>query len=193
MLQPGEQAALRRLSVFAGSFCLAAAQPVATLGGTDPADVLDLLARLVDRSLLLVEHTPAEARYRMLATVRRYGAHRLAEADEYPAASQAMLSWYLDLAEQHPLRFPTHAGRSIPGCPAGRALRTCRCHLSAWPGHGPHRAVPGRRHLAHRRRPVAALPRPGRGPQHRLNRRGPSQSLSRRRSPLRRTAPATPV
>jgi hypothetical protein len=47
MLSPGEQAALRRLSVFAGSFCLAAAQQVATLGGTGPADVLDLLARLV--------------------------------------------------------------------------------------------------------------------------------------------------
>src|SRR5262249_23755826 len=59
MLQPGEQAALRRLSVFAGSFCLAAAQQVATLGDTGPADVLDLLARLVDRSLLLVEHAPA--------------------------------------------------------------------------------------------------------------------------------------
>src|SRR5215470_10453233 len=93
MLQPGEQAALRRLSVLAGSFGLAAAQQVATLGGADPADVLDLLAGLVDRSLLLVEHTPAQARYRMLATVRQYGAQRLAAAGEYPAASGAMLSW----------------------------------------------------------------------------------------------------
>jgi predicted ATPase/DNA-binding SARP family transcriptional activator len=100
MLQPEEQAALRRLSVFAGSFCLAAAQAAATLGGADPADVLDLLARLVDRSLLLVEHTPAQARYRMLATVRRYGAQRLTESGEFPAASEAMLAWYLDLAER---------------------------------------------------------------------------------------------
>jgi predicted ATPase/DNA-binding SARP family transcriptional activator len=139
MLQPGEQAALRRLSVFAGSFCLTAAQAVATLGEAgagaergrapsgggreargwdkqsagvgqaergggentaDPADVLDLLARLVDRSLLLVEHTSAQARYRMLATVRRYGAQRLAESGEFPAASEAMLAWYLDLAER---------------------------------------------------------------------------------------------
>src|SRR5215470_14811877 len=100
MLQPGEQAALRRLSVLAGSFGLAAARQVATLGEADPADVLDLLAGLVDRSLLLVEHTPAQARYRMLATVRQYGAQRLAEAGEYPAASRAMLSWYLDLAER---------------------------------------------------------------------------------------------
>jgi predicted ATPase/DNA-binding SARP family transcriptional activator len=100
MLQPGEQAALRRLSVFAGSFCLPAAQAVATLGGADPADVLDLLARLVDRSLLLVEHTPAQASYRMLATVRRYGAQRLTESGESPAASEAMLAWYLDLAER---------------------------------------------------------------------------------------------
>ncbi len=113
MLQPAEQAALRRLSVFAGSFCLAAAQAVATLGGAgaaaergggenraDPADVLDLLARLVDRSLLLVEHTPAQARYRMLATVRRYGAQRLTESGEFAVASEAMFAWYLDLAER---------------------------------------------------------------------------------------------
>jgi predicted ATPase/DNA-binding SARP family transcriptional activator len=126
MLQPAEQAALRRLSVFAGSFCLAAAQAVATLGGegagaergrarsagvgrvergggenrADPVDVLDLLARLVDRSLLLVEHTPAQARYRMLATVRRYGAQRLTESGEFPAASEAMFAWYVDLAER---------------------------------------------------------------------------------------------
>ncbi|HEY2307719.1 MAG TPA: hypothetical protein VGI05_17745, partial [Streptosporangiaceae bacterium] len=100
MLQPAEQAALRRLSVFAGSFCLAAAQAVATLGGAGPADVLDLLAGLVDRSLLVVEHTPAQARYRMLATVRRYGAQRLTDSGEFPAASEAMLAWYLDLAER---------------------------------------------------------------------------------------------
>ena len=100
MLQPAEQAALRRLSVFAGSFCLAAAQSVTTLGGADPADALDLLARLVDRSLLVVEHTPAQARYRMLATVRRYGAQRLTESGEFPAASEAMFAWYLDLAER---------------------------------------------------------------------------------------------
>ena len=62
MLQPAEQAAFRRLSAFAGPFGLAAAEHVATLGGTQPADVLDLLARLIDRSLLVVDHTAAEAR-----------------------------------------------------------------------------------------------------------------------------------
>ena len=100
MLRPAEQAAFRRLSAFAGPFGLAAAEHVATLGGTQPADVLDLLARLVDRSLVVVGHTAAEARYRMLATVRRYGRERLAEAGEQPAASQALLSVYLDLAER---------------------------------------------------------------------------------------------
>src|SRR5262252_57656 len=100
MLQPAERAALRRLSVFAGSFCLQAAGQVATLAGAEPADGLDLLTRLVDRSLLVVEHTGAQARYRMLATVRHYGAERLAESGERAAAGQAMLSWYLDLAER---------------------------------------------------------------------------------------------
>jgi DNA-binding SARP family transcriptional activator len=36
----------------------------------------------------------------MLATVRRYGAQRLTESGEFPAASEAMLAWYLDLAER---------------------------------------------------------------------------------------------
>jgi predicted ATPase/DNA-binding SARP family transcriptional activator len=100
VLQPAEQAAFRRLSAFAGTFGLAAAEHVATLGGTQPADVLDLLTRLVDRSLVVVEYTAAEARYRMLATVRAYGRERLAEAGEQPAASNALLSVYLDLAER---------------------------------------------------------------------------------------------
>src|SRR5262249_31619664 len=100
MLRPTEQAAFRRLSAFAGPFGLAAAEHVATLRGTQPGDVLDLLARLVDRSLVVVAHTAAEARSRMLATVRRYGRERLAEAGEQPAASQALLSVYLDLAER---------------------------------------------------------------------------------------------
>ena len=100
MLQPAEQAALRRLSAFAGPFGLAAAEQVATLGGTQPADVLDLVARLVDRSLVVVEYTAAEARYRMLATVRQYGRECLAEAGEQPAANRALLSVYLDLAER---------------------------------------------------------------------------------------------
>ena len=100
MLRPAEQAALRRLSAFAGPFGLAAAGQVATLGGTDPADVLGLLADLVDRSLLVVDHAAAEARYRMLGTVRQYGLERLAEAGERAAADQALLSVYLDLAER---------------------------------------------------------------------------------------------
>jgi predicted ATPase/DNA-binding SARP family transcriptional activator len=100
VLRPAEQAALRRLSAFAGPFGLAAAEHVATLGGSQPAEVLDLLAGLVDRSLLVTDYTAAEARYRMLGTVRQYGLERLAEAGERPAAEQALLSVYLDLAER---------------------------------------------------------------------------------------------
>jgi DNA-binding SARP family transcriptional activator len=112
MLQPAEQAALRRLSAFAGPFGLAAAGQVATLGGAEPADVLDLLTRLVDRSLLLVDYTAAEARYRMLGTVRRYGLERLAEAGERPATDEALLAAYLDLAErtEEELTGPDQAG-----------------------------------------------------------------------------------
>ena len=77
----------RRLAVFAGGWTLEAAEAVVGGDGIDAGDVLDLLGRLVDRSLVQVEEDGAadEARYRLLETVRQYAAERLRASGEEAA------------------------------------------------------------------------------------------------------------
>ena len=66
LLERDEQGVLDRLAVFAGSFDLAAAEAVAAEGVVDRLDVLDLLARLVAKSLLAAEPRGITTRYRLL-------------------------------------------------------------------------------------------------------------------------------
>ncbi|MEV4171180.1 LuxR C-terminal-related transcriptional regulator [Nonomuraea sp. NPDC049709] len=81
LLKPKERVLLRRLSVFAGLFDLELAERVCADGGVlRRAELLDLLAGLVDKSLVL--HHGGAGRYRLLATIRQYAADRLAEVDE---------------------------------------------------------------------------------------------------------------
>jgi non-specific serine/threonine protein kinase len=92
LLGQPEQALFRQLSVFAGGFGLEATEAV---GG-----VLDLLTRLVDKSLVVVEQGAREARYRLLETVRQYGWERLVEAEEAPVARDRQRDWCVALAER---------------------------------------------------------------------------------------------
>ena len=72
---------LARLAVFPQSFDLDAATAVAG-EGDDPLDVLDLLARLIDKSLVVPEGAADTARYRLLETVRQYAVEILAAAGD---------------------------------------------------------------------------------------------------------------
>jgi tetratricopeptide (TPR) repeat protein len=94
---------LRRLSVFAGGATLEAAERVcAGPGPAGPAadEVLYLLAGLVAKSLVVAADGDGDGvRYRMLETVRAYGAERLAEAGEDQALARAHAAWFLELAE----------------------------------------------------------------------------------------------
>jgi len=76
-----EQRLLRRIAVFPGRFDLAAATAVAG-EGSDKLEVLDLLVRLVDKSLVVPEGAAETARYRLLETVREYGARKMVEAGD---------------------------------------------------------------------------------------------------------------
>lgn len=82
LLSAGEQALLRRLSVFAGAVDFAAVQAVAQDEGNGEADLLDQLAGLVDKSLVVADTAGRPARYRLLETVRHYARDRLAESGE---------------------------------------------------------------------------------------------------------------
>ena len=99
LLSPDEQALLRRLSVFAGGFGLEAAEAVGSGGPVDAIDVLDLLARLVDRSLVQAESDAAETRYRLSEIVREYVFEQLQGSGEATETRQRQRDWYLAFVE----------------------------------------------------------------------------------------------
>jgi predicted ATPase len=78
-----EQAVLRRLSVFAGSFTLDAAQAVATAGLAVSLDIVEVVASLVSKSLLNADVTTAIGHYRLLDTTRSYAMNKLSESGEF--------------------------------------------------------------------------------------------------------------
>ncbi|MGI5127858.1 BTAD domain-containing putative transcriptional regulator [Pseudonocardia sp. CA-107938] len=98
LLTDAERVVLRRLSVFAGGASLEAAERVCSGDLVADRDVLDLLTSLTEKSLLVAADDGAP-RYRMLGTIREYGAERLAEAGESELARQAHLAWFTELAE----------------------------------------------------------------------------------------------
>ena len=83
LLSDAERRLFDRAAVFTGGFTLAAAEAVCAEPGEDEDAVPSLLSRLVDKSLILSEHTvTASGRYRVLETLRMYGLERLHEREE---------------------------------------------------------------------------------------------------------------
>ncbi len=100
LLSEAERLVLTRLSIFAGTFSLDAAEAVCADDAVGTYEVLDVLAALVDRSLVNVEESTGEARYRLLETVRVYARQRLAELDDPGRVRDRHLDFYVGLAEQ---------------------------------------------------------------------------------------------
>ena len=94
LLNEDERSVLRRLSVFYGG---ATAEAVARV--CDHGDPVDLLAGLVDKSLLILADDAAGVRYRLLETVREYAAERLEQAGEAEAVRAAHTAYFLEFAE----------------------------------------------------------------------------------------------
>jgi non-specific serine/threonine protein kinase len=108
LLSVKERALLCRLSTFAGGWTLEAAEAICWGNRTEPSEVLDLLTRLVDKSLVAADMRNGEARYRLLETVRQYGRDRLLDSGEdVDALRRRHRDWYLDLAQHARARFHT--------------------------------------------------------------------------------------
>ncbi|WP_182875990.1 BTAD domain-containing putative transcriptional regulator [Microbispora sp. H10670] len=97
LLTVPERTVLRRLAVHADGCTVEAAESVC---GGDDLDVLTLLVRLVDRSLVVMLPTPEGPRYRLLESVAAYCADRLAEAGERERIRRRHRDHYLALAER---------------------------------------------------------------------------------------------
>ncbi|MGA5194619.1 BTAD domain-containing putative transcriptional regulator [Streptomyces exfoliatus] len=105
LLGEPERIVLRRLAVHAEGCSLTAAEEVCSGGGAEgravaAGDVLGLLARLVDRSLVVAVDGPDGPRYRLLESVAAYCLERLREAGETEAVRERHLTHYLRLAEE---------------------------------------------------------------------------------------------
>ena len=100
LLSEPERVVFRRLSVFADAFSLEACERVCAGGDVEPAAILDLLASLVDKSLVDAEDRGPTMRYRLLETVRQYGLERLVEAGELKETRERHLDTFLSLAER---------------------------------------------------------------------------------------------
>ncbi|MFB7084257.1 BTAD domain-containing putative transcriptional regulator [Streptomyces sp. NPDC056296] len=100
LLSPQEQVVLRRLSVHSGGCTLAAAEEVCGGGEVAADEVMDILARLVDRSLVTRSDSPAGPRYRMLESVCAYVKSRLAESGEAAEVARRHAVHYTELAER---------------------------------------------------------------------------------------------
>ncbi|MHB8574689.1 MAG: ATP-binding protein, partial [Dehalococcoidia bacterium] len=100
LLDASERGFFDRLSVFAGGFTLTAAEAVATAGLPTPQDAVDLLARLVNKSLVDREDRAGTPRYRLLETLREYGHERLTEAGATFDVLRRHAEYCRDLAER---------------------------------------------------------------------------------------------
>jgi predicted ATPase/DNA-binding SARP family transcriptional activator len=101
LLTGAEQILFSRLSVFAGGFTLDAAEAICGFGELRSAEVLDLLGRLVDKSLVSAEITPvtATSRYRLLETIRQYAQGLLGEPGGVEGRNRH-LQFIISLAEE---------------------------------------------------------------------------------------------
>jgi len=157
LLTPDEQILLRRLSVFAG-WSLGMAEQVCADDRISGEQVLDLLAALIDKSLVALEDELAgDARYRLLDTIREYASARLAaagEEDEFrrrhrdymlryieDVVGQAFLRGVLPWPEQVKIFHQAAADQAnlraalaycVDTADAGNGLRLCSALRSSW-------------------------------------------------------------
>jgi predicted ATPase/DNA-binding SARP family transcriptional activator/DNA-binding CsgD family transcriptional regulator len=90
----------RRLAVFAGGFTLVAAEMICSGEDLEVDEVLNLLSRLVDKSLVVVQERGGKVRYRLLETVRQYGWEKLEASGEAEAIRWRHANFFLALVQE---------------------------------------------------------------------------------------------
>lgn len=98
LLPADERSLFHRLSVFAGGWALEAVEAVGSAAPIAVDDVLELLSRLVEKSLVVVE--AGGGRYRLLDTVRQYALEKLSASGEEEATRARHRDFFIDVAEK---------------------------------------------------------------------------------------------
>lgn len=142
LLDEQERIVFRRLSVFSGGWTVQSAEQVTAGGGVDRGEILGLLARLVDRSLITADHGEGSTRFRMLETLRQYAEEQLVAAGEHERLKEAHAAYFTALAEEaEPALRGAQQGHWLHRLRLERdnvraALTWCRQHASANPDLG---------------------------------------------------------
>lgn len=107
LLSEPERILLRRLSVFSGGWTLRAAESICAdskdiIRETTlrREDILDLLGKLVDKSLVVTEAVNQQARYHLFETVREFGREKLSQLDELTEVLNHHLAHFTEYAEE---------------------------------------------------------------------------------------------
>jgi predicted ATPase/DNA-binding CsgD family transcriptional regulator len=100
LLTEPEQTVFRRLAAFSGGFDLEACLAVGADDGVDRHQVLNQLARLVDKSLVAAEESHGITRYRLLETIRQYALEKLSDSGEADTVRARHSDHYCALADR---------------------------------------------------------------------------------------------
>jgi len=100
LLSETEQTVLARLGVFAGGFDLMAAEHVCGAEPLESDDVLDVLASLVEKSLVMLDERDEGTRYRMLETIRDYAREKLELSGTAAAAGERHCQYFFAMAKR---------------------------------------------------------------------------------------------
>lgn len=99
LLSEPERILFNRNAVFVDGWTLEAAEAVCSGNGFESSEVLDLLTRLVDKSLVVTKQVAEEVRYHRLETIRQYSREKFAESDEAATVRDQHLEFYVRFAE----------------------------------------------------------------------------------------------
>jgi predicted ATPase len=105
LLGSEERVLFNRVAIFAGSFTHDAAAFVCADDGDEQGDVLDLLASLTDKSLMVVDTSGNQERYRMLESTRQYALGKLRTSGEYERLARRHADYFCSFARQPESRF----------------------------------------------------------------------------------------
>jgi non-specific serine/threonine protein kinase len=109
LLSEVEQRTFARLAVFPDHFTLEMAEAVVSEPGACEFDVVDIVSRLVDKSLVTVVNAPDGLRYRLLEMLRQYGHDRLVEHGDLDRFQERLFAWAMSGVEHLELVIRTPA------------------------------------------------------------------------------------